>query len=86
MNFTLDELINAIKYHGHQYDLTTLEILEGIARENEDNIINQANKINELNGDIEVLRERIVDLSNEIDNLKEENKQLTKEIEWNKPL
>ena len=35
MNFTLDELINAIKYHGHQYDLTTLEILEGIAIERE---------------------------------------------------
>ena len=33
MNFTLDELINAIKYHGHQYDLTTLEILEGITRQ-----------------------------------------------------
>lgn len=33
MNFSLDELIDAIKYHGHQYDLTTLEILEGIARQ-----------------------------------------------------
>ena len=36
MNFTLDELIDRIKYHGHQYGLTTLEILEGIARQVED--------------------------------------------------
>ena len=86
MNFTLDELINAIKYHGHQYGLSTLEILEGLARENEDISINHSNKIKELNETIGILEEKVSDFSKIIDDLTEDNNRLTKENEWNKPL
>lgn len=44
MNFTLDELINAIKYHGHQYGLTTLEILEGLKEDFNDDAFAEVEK------------------------------------------
>lgn len=65
MNFTLDELIDRIKYHGHQYGLSTLEILEGIARQIEsDNEALEEQHEKELD---ELIEQAIDNERNEID-------------------
>lgn len=33
MKFTLEELITTLKYHGHTYNMSTLEILEGLIKD-----------------------------------------------------
>ena len=60
MNFTLDELIDRIKYHGHQYGLTTLEILEGIARqiESDNEALEEQHSKDTDNAIVEALEER----------------------------
>lgn len=90
MNFTIKELINAIKYHGHQYDLTTLEILEGIARQIEsdnealeeqhekeiDNQISNAltDRMTEINESIECIFE------NTLEDLKDDTEEMIKKF------
>jgi hypothetical protein len=45
MDLTIDEIIDRIKYHGHQYGLSTIEILEEIKKNHENEIDNEIERV-----------------------------------------
>lgn len=90
MNFTLDELINAIKYHGHQYGLSTLEILEGVAREYSEEVLEnkydegfqagEADNIENVEQKLDEILDERLDLIDDNEEITDDEKEARKDI------